>query len=539
MGLVAAFQGRFLAQGTPGPEDDFWYTSPEDLALPGGGSRVTLHSALKLDTVYACVSLLARTFGSLPLKLYQKFPDGTRTERPDHRLYDVLHYQPNDTNTAFEFRQWEQIYVELCGNSYAQIVPGRSGAVEQLLPLDPYRMQVVRKAGGQVVYEFRKTDGQTQVFLPEEIHHIRNLSLDGLTGLSSLSVWSDVVGYGLILQDYANRFTKNDSRPGGILKFATSLKKEVKDDLRQQWEAMHGGFNRGRIAVVDSGGDFTPVSVSNKDAQFIEARNFNVPQIARLFGLPPTKIGWLEKSSYANVEELNIATVTDAYMPRAVQREQAIRRDLFTEQERADGFFAEYDLNALLRGNLEQRYKAYGIAIERGFLVRNEVRRFENLDPLPGLDKPLVPMNMSVIEEDGSIGQSTGQGSTGPALPSQNARRNGDDPRGVALAITAAQALARTECAAVRRALTREADGEPLCAWVEQYYAELPERLVARLGVDATQAREYTEEHRTAALRGVRKAGAAGLGKMLDFWEKTAAGDLAELVLGSETELKP
>jgi HK97 family phage portal protein len=526
VGLVSAFQRRFLAQGTPGPEDDFWYSSPMGLALPAGGNRITLNSALKLDAVYACVALLARTFGSLPLKVYQKFPDGTREERPDHALYEVLHYQPNDTNTAFEFRQWEQVYIELIGNSYAQIVPGSRGAVDQLLPLDPYRMEVIRKANGQVVYEFTLVNGRKRTFLPEEVHHIRNMSLDGLTGLSTISVWSDVLGYASILQDYASRFTRNDSRPGGILKFATSLKKEVKDELRHQWEAMQGGFNRGRMAVVDGGGDFTPVSVSNKDAQFMEARIETVPQIARLFGLPPTKIGWLEKSSYSNVEELNIATVTDAYLPRAVQREQAIRRDLFTPQEREEGFFAEYDLNALLRGNLEQRYQAYGVGIEKGFLTRNEPRRFENLNPLTGLDKPLVPLNMAVVEEDGTIGQSTGDQRQGDR---RQPPANPDNPRGALLAITAAQSLARSECAAVRRAMTRESGAEQLCVWLEDYYAALPERLVARMGMDGEQARTYSNEHRIQAIETARTK---KLGEVLSQWEKHAAGDLAEMVLG-------
>ena len=523
MGLVAHIQRRFLAQ-TPGPEDDFWYTSPMGLALPGGGARVTLHTALKLDAVYACVALLARTFGSLPLKVYQKFPDGTREERSNHALYETLHYQPNENNTAFEFRQWEQIYLELVGNSYAQIVPGRRGAVEQLLPLDPYRMTPVRKSSGQLVYEFRQVDGRLRVFLPEEVHHIRNMSLDGVVGLSTISVWSDVLSYGLILQDYAIRYTRNDSRPSGILKFPGNLKEETKTGLRKQWEALQGGFNRGRVAVVDSGGDFTPVSVSNKDAQFMEARIETVPQIARLFGLPPTKIGWLEKSSYSNVEELNIATVTDAYLPRAVQREQAIRRDLFSEEERRAGFFAEYDLNALLRGNIQQRFEAYGIGIEKGFLVRNEPRRWENLNPLPGLNKPLVPLNMAIVEDDGSISESTGE-------RRQNERRRDNqpsEPRESLLAITAAQAVARSECAAVRRAMPREVDGEPLCAWIEQYYSELPERLVARLGMDGQQARRYSEAHRQRAIEAARTR---SLGSVVDQWEKSAAAELAELIL--------
>jgi HK97 family phage portal protein len=387
-------------------------------------------------------------------------------------------------------------------------------------------MEPVQKKDGTLVYEYRPASGEKETLLPEEVHHIRNMSLDGVCGLSTISVWRDVIGYGLILQDYANRFTKNDARPGGLLKFAQTLKPEAKNDLRKQWEEMQGGFSRGRVAVVDGGGDFTPVSASNRDAQFIEARNFNVPQIARLFGLPPTKIGWLEKSSYSNVEELNIATVQDAYLPRAVQREQAIRRDLFTPAERKAGLFAEYDLNALLRGNIENRYKAYAIAIDRGFLVRNEVRRFENWDPLPGLDKPLVPLNMAVVEEDGTIGQSTGQGGAAPSNVPAIRRQHGG-PRESLLAVTAAIAMVRSECSALRRANTRESKSS-ITGWLEDYYAGVPERLVARLGIDGEAARKYSETHRKSAIAAVE---GNQLSKAIDGWEKEAAGELAALVL--------
>ena len=535
MNLRARLRYAWLAISgqTPGPADDFWYSDP--YIIPGsyglwGSKGGSIRQALRLDSVYACVSYLANTFGALSAKVYRRFPDGTKEEASRHSLYEVLHYQPNELNSAFDFRHRSQVLLELAGNSYSEIVADSRGPVGQLLPLDPQRMAPVRKADGQIVFEYRRADGQTKTYLPEELHRLNNLSLDGISGLSTISVWSDIIGGAMVLQDYANQFTRNDSRPSGLLKFPenVSLKPEDREEMRKQWEAMQGGSSRGRVAVMDRGGDFTPISVSNKDAQFIEARQFTVPQVARCFGLPPTKIGWLEKSSYSNVEELNIATVIDAIFPRAVRHEQAIRRDLLTPADRAQGYYVEFDLNVLLRGNIQARYEAYASGINAGWLTRQEPRRWENLNALPGLDKPLVPLNMGIVEEDGSMGESTGE-------RRQQERRtpppDGEerDARASHLALVAAHSLVQGECAALSRAMNREgSNGQGLSPWLEEYYAALPDRICNRLGVTPEAAREYTESHRTAALAAVRNR---GLGALVKDWQKSAGAELAGLVV--------
>lgn len=514
---------------TPGPADDFWYDEP--YAIPGSyglwGSRGgSMRQVLRLDSVYACVSYLANTFGALSAKVYRRFPDGSKEEASRHPLYEVLHYQPNELNSAFDFRHREQVHFELAGNAYAEIVPDSRGPVGQLLPLDPQRMAPVCKANGQIVFEYRRPDGQMKIYLPEELHRVNNLSLDGLSGLSTISVWSDIIGGAMVLQDYANRFTANDSRPSVFLKYPqnVTLKPEAREDQRKQWESMQGGRNVGRVAIGDQGAELQVISVSNKDAQFIEARQFTVPQVARVFGLPPTKIGWLEKASYSNVEELNIATVIDAIFPRAVRREQAIRRDLLTPVDRAQGYYVEFDLNVLLRGNIEARYAAYTSGISAGWLVRNEPRRWENLNALPGLDKPLVPLNMGIVEEDGSVGETTGERRTSPPLDGEER-----DARAGHLALVAAHSLVQGECAALSRAMNREgSNGQGLSPWLEGYYAAMPERVANRLGVDMESARAYTEKHRTAALDAVRNR---GLGALVKAWEKSAGPELAGMVV--------
>ena len=521
---------------TPGPADDYWYNPVSTnfgLWLGGSGSGAGgMRQAMRLDSVAACVNYLGRTFGALSAKVYRRLPDGTKEESSRHALYDVIHYQPNETETAFDVRFREQAYIELVGGAYSRIVSGPRGAVDQLLPLDSSRVTPTRKQNGQVVFEYRREDGRTDVFLPEEIHRITNLSLDGLNPLSTISLASDVFGGAKILQDYANRFTSNDSRPGGILKFINNQTSEKKEEHRKQWESGQGGRNVGRVAIIDNGGEFVPINISNKDAQFLEARQFTIPQIARIFGLPPTKIGWLEKSSYSNVEELNIATVVDAIFPRAVQREQAIRRDLLTPQDRAQGYYIEYDLNVLLRGNIQQRYEAYASGINAGWLVPNEPRRWENLNALPGLDRPRMPLNTAFIEEDGSIGEASGD-------RRQQERRNeppagrpdGEerDSRAAVLALTAAHSLVQGECAALSRAMNREgSNGAGISPWLEEFYSALPERIANRLGVDMESARKYTEAHRTAALAAVRER---GLGALVNDWKKSAGADLAGLVV--------
>lgn len=514
MGLVDNFlslTGARLRAGTPAPEDDFWY-APVGMTT-AAGMRVTSTQAMRLSVVYACVRLLSFTLASLPLKLLERVsttkPDGTvvmsKREPTNHPITDLLR-EPNEWQTPFQFRQLLWTHLELRGNFFARIVPGLGTFVKQLIPIDPDTVTVIQaKRNGSIQYVIQPTDGTPRHILDtDEVFHVMGLSLNGIVGLSTIAAWSEVIGLGLGFQDYAARFIANDAKPGGVIETPNVMKPEAKEKFKEEWRQSFTGPNRHKTAVLQAGMQYKPLTVTNKDAQFLEARKLNRSEVASLFGVQAHKIGDLEKATFSNIEEQNIDFVVDAIRPRAVSLEQAMSRDLLINRRR---FFLEHNLEGLLRGNIAARYGAYSIGIDKGFLVRNEVRRMENLNPLPGLDEPVMQLNMAPTNGTG-------------AEP---------DSRTAMLAIATAQLTTRKELAAVRRAADRMNGNESeFISFLDEFYGEMPSRLCARLGMKPQEAHQYASGRRRLLME-ARQRGFVS--DVLIEWEKEDGAQLASIAL--------
>ena len=387
-----------MRAGDPAPEDDFWYSPVA--AQAASGVPVTSETALRLAPVYACVKVLAETIASLPLLVYQRRPDGGKTRAPDHPLFDILHRQPNAWQTAYEFWQMLVWHVALRGNGYAEIVPGRRGPVDQLIPLHPDSVRVMREASGRLSYEIKpratQNDavgavGKTRVLMQGEVLHIRGLSSNGIVGFNPIEVEREAIGMGIAAQDYAARFWRNDSRPGGVLEHPGQLSEEAERAIRDSFVKAQTGVHRHKPAVLAEGMKFNPIGVTNKDAQFLEIRQFSAVDVARIWRMQPHKIGILDRATFSNIEQQSIEFVVDTITPWLIRIEQAISRDLILAPK---VFFAEFLVEGLLRGDSAARASFYNTLIQAGVMTRNEARIRENLNPLPGLDAPLQPLNM-------------------------------------------------------------------------------------------------------------------------------------------------
>lgn len=373
-----------------GASDDFWYQP-----IAGGyGGAVTSDSALRLSTVYKCVRVRAETIGMLPLQVYRRTADGRGKEQDDsHPLAELLHDQPNPWQTAMQFRSMMQAHLDLRGNAYAQIVYSGAGRVEMLVPLHPDCMRVEPLPSGLPRYRYRPPGGGAeQILVFGEVLHVAGLSVDGYQGLNPIELERSAITSALAVREYGSKYFQNSARPPTWIempgKFATP-------DDRRTWvdaySAAYGGTNSGKSPVLEQGMKLHEIAVNNADAQFIELRGMQDIDIAGLFRMPPHKIGILDRATWGNIEHQQLDFMTDCIMPSAVAWEQALLRDL----DFGEGAFAEFKLQALLRGDTASRYAAYGKGIQDGWLTRNEARGFENLNPLDGLDVPLEPLNMA------------------------------------------------------------------------------------------------------------------------------------------------
>lgn len=343
-------------------------------ALLRGG---TPGAAESLSSVYACVSAISETIASLPLILYQRTADDGRERASDHPLYRVLHSQPNERQTALEFREQMQAAVLLRGNAYAEIIRDHAGQVIGLVPLNS--VNVLQLDNGRLSYEVTDRNGNVRRLLQDEVFHLRHRSDNGILGISPITASRQTVQLALAERDHGNSIFSNGARLSGILKFPQRLNQGQTDQLRQSWESQHaGGANAGKTAILQEGVEYQTVSMSMEDAQWLEARQFSVEEIARLFRVPPTIIGDLRHGNYSNSVEMNRVFVVHTLRRHMTMWEQAINRALLTEAGRRM-YFAEHNVEGLLRGDSVNRADFYSKGIADGWLTTDEVRKLENL----------------------------------------------------------------------------------------------------------------------------------------------------------------
>lgn len=378
-----------------GADDDYWYQNQMGSGVAQTGSLVTPETAMRVSAVFACVRIIAQSVAVLPFTLYTVSGAG-RIKAVDHPLFNVLTKRPNSWQTAYEFFLMQQAHLCLRGNAYARIVIAPTGNVEALLPLHPDRVRVYRLLNGRLRYEVRDPlSNTTESVLQEEMLHVRGLTLDGLVGMSPIAVARETIGGALGTQDHANRLFANGARPGGILTVPGKLSDAAAKRVKEDWQQKFTGPNAHRIAVFEDGMAWQPMSMTPEDAQFLQTRQFQVLDIARIFGVPPHKLGELSRSTHSNIEHQGMEFVTDTLMPWLVAWEQAVGRDLMTAPEQ-DVYHAEFQVDALLRGDTASRYAAYAVGRQWGWLNADEIRKREGMDPIGGLagDAYLRPLNM-------------------------------------------------------------------------------------------------------------------------------------------------
>lgn len=361
--------------------DNYWqrFSAAQDVA----GVSVTPGTAEGISAVYAAVSAISESVASLPLDIYRRTADGREKARK-HPLYKVLHSEPNPDQTALEFREMLQRHVLLRGNAYAEIRWNSAGRVESLKALHPDSVSVLITPDDRLVYDVTDRRGVTRRLLADEVLHLRYHTDDGLMGRSPISVARDTVGLALAERTHGERMFAQGTKLSGVIQTQPGTTKAQAGEIATSWAAGYSGVsNSGKTAVLPGGAEFKPVSMTLEDAEWIEARRMSVEEVARLFRVPPVLIGDLREANYSNAVELGRYFVTHTLRRHLVMWEQAINRALINDKAT---FYAEHNVEGLLRGDSLKRAQFYERAISEGWMLRSEVRRLENLPAIEGID---------------------------------------------------------------------------------------------------------------------------------------------------------
>jgi len=348
-------------------------------------TSVTPTTAQSVSAVFACVQAISETTASLPLILFRRGEDGDRERAADHPLYRVLHDMANPEQTALEFREYMQAAVLLKGNAFARIVRGYDGQVRELWPLNPDNVQVRRTPSG-LVYEHSKEGVLTRLLSHEVLHLRHRLGDDGVLGVSPIAAARGVVELAIAENQHGVSTFTNGAKLLGVLKFPGKLKPEQRQAIGASWASQHAGAaNAGRTAILEEGVEFQPLSMSLEDASWIEARKLSVIEVCRLFRVPPSIVGAMEQSNYSNSVEMARQFATQTLRRHLVMWEQAIAAKLLTDAGRRT-YFAEHQVEGLLRGDSVNRAQFYSSGISDGWMLRSEARKLENLKVIDGID---------------------------------------------------------------------------------------------------------------------------------------------------------
>ena len=370
------------------------------------GKAVNERSAMQMTAVYACVRILAEAVAGLPIHLYKYTDDGGKEKAMNHPLYFLLHDEPNPEMTSFVFRETLMTHLLLYGNAYAQIIRNGKGEIISLYPLMPGKMEVDRNDKGQLYYRYQKSSEEgadmpnsSVILMPEDVLHIPGLGFDGLVGYSPIAMAKNAIGLAIAAEEYGSKFYANGAAPSGVLEHPGVLKDPQK--IRDSWMSQFGGSsNSNKVAVLEEGLKYTPISINPTDAQFLETRKFQIDEIARIFRVPPHMVGDLDKSSFSNIEQQSLEFVKYTLDPWVIRWEQSLSRALFTDDEKKEYFF-KFNVEGLLRGDYQSRMQGYATARQNGWMSANDIRELENLDRIPaedGGDLYLINGNMLPLQ---------------------------------------------------------------------------------------------------------------------------------------------
>lgn len=394
-----------LQRADPGTSDK-WYAPILELLATNSGASVTPEKAMRLTAVNCAVRILSEGVASLPIQLFKRNDTG-RERDLGHFLVDAPIRHPNAWQTPFDFKEMMTIHLLLRGNAYAQIVPTKEGRISQLIPLHPDSIEVKSTRKKTIQYIYTRSDGTKRTFQAWQIFHLRNMPKDGLVGISPIQSCREALGLSLSAEEYGSRFYKNDSTPGGVLTHPGRVDDDVHARLKKSWQEAHSGVkNAHNVAILEEGMDWKPISISAKDAQFIESRNFQISEIARIFNLPPHLLKDLTHATFSNIEKQDLDFLKHSLRPWLIRWEESYQRDIIDlfDGEVLPGTYEplryiKFNVDAITRADIAVRTKAYSDGIRSGWLSINDVRAKEDMNPIKGGDIHLAPLNMIPLSQ--------------------------------------------------------------------------------------------------------------------------------------------
>jgi HK97 family phage portal protein len=366
------------------------------------GRRISSEGAMQIAAAYACINILSKIVASLPLRMYRKDANNS-FEAPEHPLNEILEFQPNNWQTAWDFKAMMMMHLALRGNAYARIIGGRRGFADQLEPIHPDRVVLVERLtaepGKPIRYTIIDDDNKQRRYMQDEIFHLRGpIAPGGLQAVSPVSYARQTLGLALAAEQHGAQMFSNGARPQGVVTVPKSMSDAAFDRFKAEWTAMYGGLgNSGKTPILEDGAKFESIALTNEDAQFLGTREFQIEEICRWFDVPPVMLHHMQKTTSwgTGVEAIMLGFVRTNLHPWLSCWCSAIRRDLILAPNR---FEARFDIEDLIAGDMKAKGEFYQKLVLAGILTPNEARYAIGYNPIENGDERLIPSNSTTFD---------------------------------------------------------------------------------------------------------------------------------------------
>lgn len=370
------------------------------------GVTVTKEKVEALASVHGCISHLQRGIGMMPLRVFGKDSNGNRVKAKTHPLYKLLKYKPNGISNVQSWLEGIAYELAVCGNSFHKIVRAGNQKVIAIEPLDPRLVQVKKTKQGTLVYVFK----DKFIFTNQEVLHFKWVSKDGIMGSSPIDVCRNLFAGAIAGENYDVSTFANNANPTGILKIAGTLDDDQAKRLKDDWDELYGRgeeSGRGGTAVLEEGADWSPISITPADAEFLQTMKFKQSTIAGIFGVPPHMLGNMDGAKYDNLEAQGTNFVRYGLLHIMKRIELTLDCTILQAETSGKDNFCKFNPNILMRASTKDRYETHRIGIEAGFLTRNEARQLEDWNPKGGADELIQPLNMGTVDSEGGEPESS------------------------------------------------------------------------------------------------------------------------------------
>lgn len=391
MGFIDRFLGREERAVT---FQSIWGSGDFLETSSNAGTFVDSKTALQINAVFSAVSLISDTVSTLPVDVFIR-RDGARFPfRPAPSWVQ----KPDVDTTRAAFYGSIIVSLLLDGNAFVRVYSNARGEVVNLVVLNPLDVEIVRNGLGRIQFnvrgEERPLNSEEMIFTPDIVRpgHLR--------GISRVEALKENFGLAIALQNYAAKFFGNGTQTSGVIEYPGNLTAEQAKAMQEAFDSRHRGWSKAHKTVVMSGGaKYTRTDVPNDQAQFLDSRRLAVEDVARAFNIPPHLLGLPGTNSYASVEQNNLAWVTHCLRP-IVEKIEGAFSPLMSRYPGGENAFLKFNLDGLLRADINSRMTAFSVGLQSGFLTINDVRRLEDLTPIDDASANTVRVPLANVNID-------------------------------------------------------------------------------------------------------------------------------------------